>query len=153
METTFSADLKKLLPKMQYQCMAENPEGFSNEIEKLNKIAENIPQLGGTDGLTGRHPLSLHYFCGGHDWYITEWDREDTLYGYVILNGDYEMSEWGYVSLSEILSLEIEEKWLYINLDLHCLYKTVEEALFRKDMNYFRRYDPKRILEMVDSGE
>jgi hypothetical protein len=50
METTFSADLKKVLPKMQYQCMAEYVDGFSSEIEKLNKIAENIPQLGGTDG-------------------------------------------------------------------------------------------------------
>ncbi len=152
METTFSKELKRLLPKMQYQCMAENPEGFRNEIEKMNKISESIPQLGGTDGLRGHHPLSLHYFCGGNDWYITEWDREDTLYGYVILNGDYDMSEWGYISLSEILSLEIEEKCLYINLDLHCPHKTVEEALFKTDMDYFKQYDPKRIEEVI-SGE
>jgi hypothetical protein len=74
---------------------------------------------------------------------VAEYSREDDLFfGYAILNGDLEMSEWGYISRQEILSLEIPERFLMINLDLHCHEETIEDALFHKDPDYFRRYNP-----------
>jgi hypothetical protein len=101
-----------------------------------------------TDEFKGWHPLALHYFLGGCDWYITEWDREDTFFGYAILNNDLEMSEWGYISKSEIVSIEDVlrkkgGKWLAVvmNLDLHCPHTTIEEALFKRDPKYFGKYD------------
>jgi hypothetical protein len=138
----FSDDLIKLLPKMQRRVMAENPMDYAGEIERMNKLVETIPRLDETDGLKGNHPLSLHYYVSGCDWYISEWDREDTMFGYAILNGDYENSEWGYIRLSELMSLENIQKFSLINLDLHCNHATVEAALFAKDKEYFRRYDP-----------
>jgi hypothetical protein len=49
----------------------------------------------------------LHFFIGTSDWYITEYDGEDTFFAYAILNGDEEMAEWGYVSFAELKALSV----------------------------------------------
>jgi hypothetical protein len=149
----FSDDLVKLLPKSQYRVMAENPKAYAGEIQRMNEIVANIPRLYETDQKTALHPLSLHYFVGGCDWYIAEWDRGDRFFGYAILNGDYDNSEWGSVSVREILSLEIPRKRLMVNLDFHCEYQTIEEALFAKDKKYFWKYDPAYIEARVKKEE
>lgn len=137
-----SDGLIRLLPPSQYKAMTEAPEAFEEAVKRMNAIAAGIPGLYETDDLP-RHPLSLHYFAGGCDWYIAEWDRaEDIFFGYAILNNDLENSEWGYASRPEIISLEIPERFLMINLDLRCHEETIEAALFRKDPGYFRKYGP-----------
>lgn len=140
-EIIFSDDLIRLLPKMQYRTMRESPKVYADEINRMNEIIVKMPKLYETDGKKV-HPLSLHYFVGGCDWYIAEWDRQDQFFGYAILNGDYDNSEWGYISVSEILALEFPQKFLLVNLDLHCHYETVEEALFAKNKKHFWRYSP-----------
>jgi hypothetical protein len=41
-------------------------------------------------------------FSGGSDWYITELDKEtNEAFGYAILNGDTQNSEFGYMNLNE----------------------------------------------------
>lgn len=64
--------------------------------------------------------VHLHFFLGGCDWYIVEFDGDDLFFGYAILNDDLECSEWGYVSFDELKSLtvgalevdcELEEYW------------------------------------------
>jgi hypothetical protein len=45
---------------------------------------------------------TVHFFNSSSDWYIFEWDGDDRLFGYAILNGDLQNAEWGYVSLSEL---------------------------------------------------
>ncbi len=56
----------------------------------------------------------------GSDWYVAEFDGDDTFLGYVILNGDYQCAEWGYFSFSELkevkvglveVDCELEECW------------------------------------------
>jgi hypothetical protein len=37
--------------------------------------------------------IHLHFFIGGCDWYIAEFDGEDVFWGFAILNDDYEMAE------------------------------------------------------------
>ncbi|GHT67821.1 hypothetical protein FACS1894110_14060 [Spirochaetia bacterium] len=137
-----SEDLIKFIPKSQFKVMMETPEAFEAEVKRLNAIVAKIPGLGETDNLP-KHPLALHYFVGGCDWYIAEYDREeDIFFGYAILNNDYQNSEWGYIGRTEIISLEIPERHLMINLDLYCHEETIEDALFKKDNEYFWRYDP-----------
>jgi hypothetical protein len=155
-----SRDLMKLIPRSQLIVMMKSPKTYATEIKRLNGIVENMPQLYETDGLKGRHPLSLHYFLGGCDWYITEWDREDALFGYAILNNDVEMSEWGYLSRSEILGIEaaLHKRGsvfnaIVLNLDLHCDDETVEEALFKKNPEYFWKYNPTYPQEDEKSDE
>jgi hypothetical protein len=139
-----SEDLTKLLPKSQYKTMMKFPESFENEVKRMNEIASKIPKLYETDEMK-QHPLSLHYFVGGSAWYIAEWDKEeDIFFGYAILNNDLEMSEWGYISREEIISLEFPAKLLMINLDLYCDEEFIEDALFKRDPKYFKKFDPSK---------
>lgn len=52
-------------------------------------------------------PIHLHFFIGGCDWYIAEYDGEDLFFGYAILNNDVEMAEWGYISYEELKRIKI----------------------------------------------
>jgi hypothetical protein len=68
----------------------------------------------------------LHYFYGGGDWYITELDKEtNEAYGYAILNGDTQNSEFGYMNLNELTNS-------YINLDLYWSFQTLNEIFEKK---------------------
>jgi hypothetical protein len=122
--------------------MKETPEAFEEAVKRMNAIVEKIPKLYETDGLP-RHPLNLHYFVGGCDWYIAEWDsEEDIFFGYSILNGDLHNSEWGYISRPELTSHEFPDKFLMVNLDLHCHEEFIEDALFKKNPTHFWKFGP-----------
>lgn len=85
--------------------------------ERLNKI----PKLYETEKIPlDKKLIYLHFFIGGSDWYIAEYDGENILFGYSILNGDTECAEWGYIYFSELRDLkigmievdcELEEYW------------------------------------------
>jgi hypothetical protein len=70
--------------------------------DRLSKI----PKLYETEHILLQEKLIyLHFYIGGCDWYIAEFDGEDIFWGFAILNNDYEMSEWGYISFSELKSI------------------------------------------------
>ena len=72
--------------------------------EKLDRI----PRLYETENTQLEDKLiHLHFFIGGCDWYIAEYDGDALFFGFAILNGDYEMAEWGYISFAELKSLRI----------------------------------------------
>ena len=50
--------------------------------------------------------IHLHFFLGGCDWYIAEYDGDDLFFGYAILNSDTENAEWGYISFTELKDLK-----------------------------------------------
>jgi hypothetical protein len=80
--------------------------------ERLTQIIENMPAVYGQENVKSQDKIVyLHYFKGGSDWYIVEKDSEPEqlqAYGYVILNGDEEMAEWGYVDITALLELQVE---------------------------------------------
>ena len=51
--------------------------------------------------------IHLHFFMGGCDWYVAEFDGADLFWGFAILNGDMDMAEWGYFTLSELAEINI----------------------------------------------
>ena len=61
--------------------------------------------------------IHLHFFIGGCDWYIAEYDGDDLFWGFAILNEDYEMAEWGYMSLSELRAIRVNG-WLEIDCNI-----------------------------------
>jgi len=70
--------------------------------DRLSKI----PGLYKTEHIHPKDKLIyLHFFIGGSDWYICEYDGEDMFFGYAILNNDYQNAEWGYISFSELQDL------------------------------------------------
>jgi hypothetical protein len=96
----------------------------------------NIPskqQLNSIPGLysTENTPLSekivyLHFFIGGCDWYIIEYDGEDLFFGYAILNGDILNAEWGYISFNELK--ELKAGFVEVDCDLYWEPKPVKEV-------------------------
>lgn len=76
-----------------------------NEPDK-NRLS-NIPRLYETEHVPLEDKLiHLHFFMGGCDWYIAEYDRHDLMWGFVILN-DLLNAEWGYISFSELKSVKV----------------------------------------------
>ena len=72
--------------------------------ERLAKI----PKLYETEEIPLQEKLiHLHFFIGACDWFVAEYDGDDLFWGFAILNQDYEMAEWGYVSFSELKSISI----------------------------------------------
>ena len=76
--------------------------------EPTKEQLAKIPRLYETEDVPLKEKLIyLHFFIGGSDWYVTEYDGEDLFWGYAILNSDFEMSEWGYMSFDELKSIKI----------------------------------------------
>jgi hypothetical protein len=128
----FTAEAAKLIPRSQLIATREMQEAHREVIERINAQVPNIPKLGETDGMK-EHPAALHYFYGGTDIYISEWDGEDLLFGFTILNGDLECSEFGYTSLEEIRCIDL------FNLDYYFAVQSIEYARYKKYPAYFKK--------------
>ena len=82
--------------------------------ERLSKI----PKLYETENVPLQEKLIyLHFFIGGSDWFVAEYDGDDLFFGFAVLNGDLQMAEWGYVSFSELKSIKVQG-WLEIDCEL-----------------------------------
>lgn len=81
--------------------------------ERLDKI----PRLYETEHVSLKDKLiHLHFFIGGCDWYIAEYDGDDLFWGYAILNDDHVCAEWGYISFSELREIKVNG-WLEIDCE------------------------------------
>ncbi|OGF56532.1 MAG: hypothetical protein A2452_07395 [Candidatus Firestonebacteria bacterium RIFOXYC2_FULL_39_67] len=87
---------------------------------------ERVPKLYEQDGEgTAEKIVYMHFFVANCDWYITEYDRVDTFFGFAIL-GDPEMAEWGYISFMELKNLKVS--WLEVDTDKHWQVRKVKEV-------------------------
>ena len=76
-----------------------------------------IPRLYETESVSLKSKLiHLHFFVGGSDWYIAEFDGEDLFWGFAILNNDLQNAEWGYISFSELKAIKISG-WLEVDIE------------------------------------
>jgi hypothetical protein len=68
-----------------------------------------IPRLYETENVPAKDKvIHMHFFIGNSDWYIAEYDGEDTFFGFVCLNGWTDLAEWGYISYKELKELKVE---------------------------------------------
>lgn len=80
---------------------------------------DRIPRLYETEDIPLKDKLiHLHFFIGGCNWYVAEYDGEDLFWGYAILNGDHLNAEWGYISFTEMKEVKIQG-WLEIDRDIN----------------------------------
>ena len=81
------------------------------------ELLASIPRLYQTEDIPLKDKLvHIHFFIGGTDFYICEYNGTDTFWGFVILNGDYEMAEFGYISFDELKSIRVNG-WQEIDYD------------------------------------
>jgi hypothetical protein len=121
-----------LIPYAQYAVTIEHIEAFEEALIRLEGQLKKCPKLGETDGMK-EHPAIFHYFCGATDMYICEFDGEDTLFGFTILNGDLPNAEWGYTSLSEITAIPV------MNIDYHFEEQSIEAARYLQYPRHFKK--------------
>lgn len=94
---------------------------YNDAKTRINEAAASIPNYGGgTDDKT----VYFHYFRGGSDYFVMETDFNSdytNIFGYAILNGDYQNAELGSESLDNLKK--------YFELDFYFEPKPLKEAL------------------------
>ncbi len=86
-------------------------------IPSTERLAK-VPRLYETEQIPLKDKLvHLHFFIGGCDWYIAEYDGDDLFFGFAILNNDYEMAEWGYLTFGEFKEIKVHG-WLEVDCEL-----------------------------------
>ena len=96
--------------------------------ERLAKI----PKLYETENIPIKDKLIyLHFFIGGCDWHIAEYDGEDLFWCFAILNNDLQNAEWGYLSFSELKSITIQN-WLEIDCEIEEVWQICKASEIEK---------------------
>lgn len=114
--TTLPAPLRPYIgyPEQQALLHALNSEegaAIDAMLAALNATLESMPRTFQTDGQGDAAVIHLHYFHGASHWYITELDSEGgraQAFGFVVLNGDMQNAEAGYISIDELVLLAVE---------------------------------------------
>jgi hypothetical protein len=116
--------VKPFFGKGQYEVVKSNLSSYEEVIDDLYSIITTMPKTYETDGIPKLEKIAyLHYFTSSSDWYILEKDMESDqrqAFGFVILNGDMQFAELGYV--------DIEEVKKYAELDFYFDPKTLLEV-------------------------
>ena len=133
--------IEALFPYYQLQALKEGEReietGMREEPLFLDDVIfgyDNIPKLYEQDGKGKNQVAYLHYFNPSSDWYITELDKENLMgFGYAILNGDTQMSEFSYISLIELTEkFDGVSQMLQPNLDQYFTPKTLNQIFHEK---------------------
>jgi hypothetical protein len=141
METlkTIPPAVAAIIPAAQLQVTQNHINDYSDAINHIYELLVKCPKLYETDGMK-EHPAIFHYFFGGTDIYICEYDTERGLmFGFHILNGDLDNSEWGYSNVKEYASSK------YLNIDYHFEEQSIEAALYKRYPKHFKK--PKSLTE------
>ncbi len=109
----------------------EEGEFFTEKLAELITLISNMPKIYEQDGKGDEAIVTLHYFRGNADWYITEKDSvagEPQLqaFGFADL-GDPQNAELGYISIDDLIKNKVE-------LDLYFTPRTLREV--KKEKNY-----------------
>ena len=117
--------LVQFLPRHQLAMVQEFAE-LQSLMPDLLELIDKTPALYVQDGLGKDSLVYLHYFVYGCDWWITEVDKETKeAFGYVCLNGDWINSEFGYISIEELTTIDTAP----IELDFHWTIKPLKECI------------------------
>lgn len=123
--TPYTLIALSMCPKYQRETVLSSSE-FDNEMEFAGRCLYGIPELYSQEGKMFDAIVYAHYFHGSTDILITE-KRANEMFGYTILNGDYEMAEFGYLTIDSIECSRFE-------LDLYWDRITLKQAL--KELGY-----------------
>ncbi len=111
--------LKNVMPPLQQEAVfeMENSEERDFFVEKILELDDVLASATKPQDKNLMNSLvKVHFFYGQSDWYILDYDpKQQMFFGYVVLNGDTEMSEAGYISVKELLGVKRVEMDFYWN--------------------------------------
>jgi len=111
---TSLAVLRSFVPRSEFLVMKSSEEFHQIIVDTAEQISKSARTYD-TDGQGDAAVVQLHYFSGSSDWYILELDKDgllDQAFGWVVLGGDLQCAELGYISINELCQNGVE-------LDLH----------------------------------
>lgn len=131
---------KKVIPPQQYNFTLELTKGEEGDFykSKLKEIADTYRKINTDHELInedGTHNVGFRYFLGNTEIYLSEIDSDGIGFGYTILNGDLQMSEWGSTYLEEIMDIPFIEMDYHVDKDA-----TIEQMLYKGHPEYFSEY-------------
>ena len=77
--------VSRLLPPAQLQYIMQYTGVYKETIDHLYKIVQTIPKIGDTMTLQ-KPPIYFHYFSEAADYFISEYDGENIMWGKVRFN-------------------------------------------------------------------
>jgi len=131
-QKTIPPEVAALIPRIQLEITRENLSEFSKAILRLKAQLKKYPKIKETDHMK-EHPAIFHYFYESTDIYICEYDRKNDMFGFAILGGDLDNSEWGYFSLQELTAIDP------LNIDYYFAEQSIEAALYTAYPDYYKR--------------
>ena len=82
-----------------------------------------IPRLYETENIPLREKqIHLHFFICDLDWYVCEFDGDDTFWGFAITDSVFDVSEWGYFRYSQLRTFKING-WIEVDCELESIWK------------------------------
>lgn len=79
---------------------------MATQQQQLQRPPKETPRLYAQDGKGYGATVWAHYFLGGNDWLVTEYNAdEDVAFGWACLNGDRQNAELGYISMAELAAV------------------------------------------------
>lgn len=109
----------------------EPNEGLRRHKLMPLEVRRTMPALGEQDSLGEDAIAHVKFFSpfGRGTWYFTEFDGEDTLFGYCVSPLGPDCDEWGYSSLNEIAEATVFGSVPAIERDCYWRTRTVREAI------------------------
>ena len=157
--------IESLIPYYQLQALKEGEREILRGDREENLFLEdvefgykNIPKLGAQDGKGKNQVVYLHYFMGGSDFYITELDKESLMgFGYVIQNGDTQMSELGSIYIPELTDKTLGNALMNMNIDQNFSPKTLNQVFQSKYTELaeddFEEYEDIKVVEELETSD
>jgi hypothetical protein len=110
--------------------MTEPNQGKRRHKLMPKDIAAKLPKLGAQDGKGEDAIAYLKLFnpTGRYTLYVTEYDGEDTLFGYCLSPLEPAFDEWGYASLSELAETTVFGSMPAIERDKYWRERPVSEV-------------------------
>jgi hypothetical protein len=58
--------------------------------------------------------VHLHYFKGDSHWYVTELDRDDAAFGFVVFSGTFQSAAPQHINITELVfrAVELDLRWM-----------------------------------------
>ena len=106
---------------IRHYCRGEEKEFFIAKAIELAQLVSTMPKVYEQDGKGDGAIVSLHYFVGSADWWITERDISDEQHQAFGLADLGYGAELGYISIQEIINCGAE-------IDLHFTPTTLGEV-------------------------
>jgi putative transposase len=93
--------VSRLFPQAQLEWVLHYIGAYAVTLDRLYDLIPKIPKIGGTKERQ-KPSTYLHYYTGTHDYFISEYDGEDTMYGTVKGNVYPAKTRWQKFNLSNL---------------------------------------------------